>query len=69
MTAKIRWQYEKIIGDRVYYARNSRSEIIVRCEKVGDNTKYAEYGYPKILGILVAVEQAHLEIPDEAIKP
>ena len=65
---KVRWQYEQVIGKRRVYARNTRSEIIVRVENNGDTTKYAEWGYPKILGVIVAAAQAALEVPEEDIK-
>ena len=66
---KIRWAYEEVIGKRKVYARASRSEIIVRVENVGDTTKYAEYGYPKLLGIVASAHQAALEVRDEDIRP
>lgn len=65
---KITWQYKTVIKDRQVYARKTRSEIIVRVEKVGDTTKFAEYVYPKIFGLFVAAEQAALEVPDKDIK-
>ena len=66
--AKVRWQYEKVIGRRRVYARMSRSEIVVRVENDGDTTKYAEWGYPKFLGLVASAEQAALEVPEEDIK-
>ena len=64
-----KWQYDEVIGERHVYARFSRSEIVVRVEKVGDTTKYAEYGYPKAFGLSTAAHQAALEVRDEDIRP
>lgn len=69
MASKIKWQAEEVIGDKRVYARSSRSEIIVRVEKDGDTTKYAEWGMPKILGLAAAMDQAALQTSDEDIKP
>lgn len=66
---KIRWQWEEKIGDRRVYARTSRAEIVVRIEKDGDTTKYAEWGYPKIMGVVSAARLAAVEVPDEDIRP
>ena len=65
--SKIRWQYEKVIGNRRVYSRMDRSEIIVRVERIGNTTEYAERGYPKILGLILGAEQAAIEVPDEDI--
>lgn len=69
MSSKIKWQYQAVIGKRRVYARNTRSEIIVRVENDGDTTKYAEWGYPKLLWVILAAETAASEVPDEDIKP
>ena len=66
--SKVKWQYEKVIGKRRVYARTGRSEIIVRIENDGDTTKYAEYGYPKIFGLVTSAHQAALEVRDEDIR-
>jgi len=66
--AKTKWQYDQVIGERRVYARMSRLEIVVRVEKVGDTTKYAEYGYPKSMGLHLAATQAALEIRDSEIR-
>ncbi len=62
------WQFEKVIGKRHVYARRSRSEIVVRVENEGDTTKFAEYGYPKILGLEASAHQAAVEVRDEEIR-
>lgn len=41
-----KWGAEKVIGARRFYARATRSEIIVRIENDGDTTRFAEFGYP-----------------------
>lgn len=64
---KVKWQYERLDAGRHAYARTTRTEIIVRVENVGDTTKYAEFGYPKSLGVVCAAEQAILEVKDEDI--
>lgn len=66
--AKTKWQYEEKIGDRRVYARMTRSEIEVRIENDGDTTKYAVYGYPKILGLAASAHQAALEVEDSDIR-
>lgn len=66
--AKQKWQYEEVIGKRRVYARMSRSEVIVRVENDGDTTKYAEFGYPKVLGLAASAHQAALEVPESEIK-
>jgi hypothetical protein len=66
---KQRWQAEEVIGDKRVYARMSRSEIIVRVEKDGDTTKYAEWGMPKVLGLGPAMHQAAIQTDDEQIRP
>ena len=66
--AKIKWQYDGIIGKRRVYARATRTEIVVRVENVGDTTKFAEYGYPKIFGLVASAHQAALEVPDSDIR-
>ena len=68
MSATPRWQYKELIGKRRVYARATRTEIIVRVENDGDTTKYAEWGYPKALGLVASAHQAALEVPDEDIK-
>jgi hypothetical protein len=67
--SKVRWQYTETIGKRKVYARSTRSEIIVRVENDGDTTKYAEYGYPKVFGVVASAHQAALEVRDEDIRP
>lgn len=66
--AKIKWQYDEIIGKRRVYARATRTEIIIRVENDGDTTKFAEYGYPKAFGLAVSAHQAALEVPDSDIR-
>lgn len=66
--AKERWTYEEVIGKRKVYARRTISEIIVRVENVGDTTKYAEMGYPKVFGLAASAHQAALEVRDEDIR-
>jgi len=56
--AKEKWQAEEVIDGKRCYARTSRSEIIVRVEKDGDTSKYAEWGMPKVLGLSAAMAQA-----------
>ncbi len=67
--AKTRWACEEVIGKYRIYARPSRSDIIVRIEIDGDTSKYAEYGYPKLLGLGASMHQAALEVSPEDIKP
>ena len=69
MSDKVKWPYEAVIGKRKVYARVSRTEIIVRVENVGDVTKYAEWCYPKLLGLVASAHQAALEVPERDIKP
>ena len=59
--AKTRWIAERVIGEFRVYARMARAEIAVRVEYDGDTTKYAECGYPKTFGIVLAMEQAARE--------
>lgn len=66
--AKIKWQLEKVIGSYRVYARNTRSEIVVRVENDGDTSKYAEWGMPKFLGFNDAMEQAALQTRPEQIR-
>ncbi len=66
--SKPKWQYTEVIGKRKVYARTTRQEILVRVENVGDTAKYAEYGYPKILGLAASAHQAALEVPEEDIR-
>jgi hypothetical protein len=66
MAKKIRWQAEQVIDGKRVYARMSRSEIVVRVENDGDTTKYAEWGMPKVLGLIPAMRQAVLQTnPDD----
>jgi hypothetical protein len=65
---KPRWNYEEVIGGRRVYARMGRAEIVVRVERDGDTTQYAEWGYPKVLGVILAAKQAAAEVPDEDIR-
>ena len=65
---KPRWQASTVIGEYRAYARNSRQEIIVRIEKVGDDTKYAEWGMPKYMGLNSAMSQAVTQTRPEDIK-
>lgn len=67
--SKVRWQYEAVYGKRRVYARMSRAEVVVRVENDGDTSRYAEWGYPKLLGLVLAAEQAALEVPEEDIQP
>ncbi len=62
-----KWPYEKVIGKRKVYAKASESEIIVRVENNGDTSKYAEFIYPKLLGVRVAAEHALRDVRDEDI--
>ena len=70
--AKQRWLAEEVIeikGRKLrVYARTTRSEIVVRVENDGDTSKYAEWGYPKILGLRGSMHQATLETCPEAIR-
>jgi hypothetical protein len=68
MSNKVKWQLERVIGKRRVYARRTREEIIVRVENDGDTTKYAEMGYPKILGLETSAAQAALEVRDDEIR-
>lgn len=68
-TRKVRWMYEEVIGDRKFYARMARGEIAVRVERVGNFEEYAEWGYPKIMGLGSAVAQAAIETKDSDIRP
>jgi hypothetical protein len=63
-----KWPYEKVIGKRRVHARLSDSEILVRVENDGDNSKYAEFIYPRSLGMNRAIEHAALEARDEDIR-
>lgn len=76
---KEHWQAEKLIrceqsvGElpiefRVY-ARKSRSEIVVRVEKNGDTSRYAEWGMPKFMGIEAAMHQAALQTNENDLRP
>jgi hypothetical protein len=65
---KVKWPFERIIGDRHVYARRTRSEIVVRIQKEGDTSKYAEWGMPWILGIEGAMSQANSQTRDEDIR-
>ena len=67
--AKTKWGYETVIGKRRVYARMGRSELVVRVENDGDTTKYAEWGYPKIVGLILATQLAAAEVPEEDIIP
>lgn len=69
MASKVRWALEEVIGKRRYYARATRSEIVVRVENDGDTTKYAEMGYPKLFGLGASIRQAALEVRDKEIRP
>ena len=66
--AKTKWQAEKVIGSYRVYVRTSRSEIIVRVENDGDTSKYAEWGMPKCLGIMAAMDQAAIQTRPEQIR-
>ena len=68
MARKIRWQAEEVIGKYRCYARSLRSEIVVRVEKDGDTSKYAEWGMPKMMGLAAAMHQAALQTTDDQIK-
>lgn len=67
-----RWLDERVIevkGRKLrVYGRATRSEIVVRIENDGDTTKYAEMGYPKLLGLLLSMQQAALETRPEDIR-
>ena len=67
--AKVKWQYEEVIGNYRIYARNSRSEIVVRVENDGDTSKYAEWGMPKAFGLDAAAHQAAIQTKPEQIRP
>ena len=66
---KQKWQAEKAIGEYRVYARTSRSEIVVRVEKDGDTTKYAEWGMPKFLGLEAAMAQGAAQTRPDDILP
>ena len=68
MTKKEKWQAEEVIGRDRVYARSTRSEIIVRVEKDGDTTKFAEWGMPKAFGLNAAMHQAAIQTTDADIK-
>lgn len=65
---KQKWQAEEVINGLRCYARTTRSEIIVRVERDGDTTKYAEWGMPKMLGLHDAIRTAALQTRDKDIK-
>lgn len=68
---KQRWLAEEVIeikGRKLrVYGRATRSEIVVRVENDGDTSKYAELGYPKLLGLSTSMRQAALETRPEDI--
>jgi len=64
----IKWQCERALQGYRVYARSSRSEIIVRVENEGDTSRYAEWGMPKSLGVLGAMDQAALQTRPDDIK-
>lgn len=70
---KIRWQAEKVIDTEIgplrCYARMSRSEIVVRIEKDGDTSAFAEWGMPKCMGLTAAMHQAAIQTDAETIRP
>ena len=66
---KIKWSWKEVIGKRRVYARMGRGEIIVRVENDGDTSRYAEYGYPKIMGVISAARLAAVEVPEKDILP
>ena len=66
---KQKWHVEKVMDGRHYYARRTRDEIIVRVEREGDTSQYAEMGYPKMFGCDTAISQAAVEVKDKDIKP
>jgi hypothetical protein len=65
--SKTRWMMERVMGPFRVYSRMGRGEIIVRVENDGDTTKYMEWGYPKIFGLGLAMDQAVLETRPEHI--
>lgn len=67
--AKVKWQVDKVVNGRRYYARRTRDSVIVRVEREGDTTQFAEMEYPRMLGCDVSISQAALEVKDEDIKP
>jgi hypothetical protein len=66
---KTQWQVEKIADGRHYYARRTRDSVIVRVEREGDTTQYAEMEYPRAFGCDVSIAQAAVEVKDKDIKP
>ena len=70
--SKQRWLGEEVIeikGRKLrVYGRATRSEIVVRVENDGNTSKYAELGYPKLLGIAASMHQAALETRPEDIR-
>jgi hypothetical protein len=67
--AKEKWQAQQVIGKHQVYARKTRSEIIVRVEKIGDVTKFAEWGMPKMFGLDAAMHQAAIQTTDADLRP
>ncbi len=51
------------------YSRFGRSSIIVRVEKDGDTSKYAEWDMPKSLGLDAAMHQAALQTNEMDLQP
>ena len=65
--AKQKWQVEEVIGKHRCYARETRSEIIVRIENDGDTFKYTEWYMPQMLGLDSAMRQAEVQTVDDQI--
>ena len=59
---KQRWLAEEVIeieGRKLrVYGRATRSEIVVRVENDGDTSKFAELGYPRMLGLPASMHLA-----------
>lgn len=68
-TKKVRWVAVEVIGQYRVYARPGRGEIIMRVEKDGDTTKYAEWGMPKLLGLAASMAQAAIQTKLEDLRP
>jgi hypothetical protein len=67
-TTETKWDSIEFLHGYKVYGKVTRTEIIVRVEKDGDTTKYAEWGMPKILGLKAAMDQAAIQTTDDQIR-
>lgn len=64
----MKFEVEKIVGDRRIRAHAARSSVIVRIEKVGDESKFIEWEMPKFVDYHAVMDQANLQTKDEDIR-